>query len=136
MAIVKKRRASHDSPYADQLIIGALFQVLREKRRRVVPQLVRRGFAVIGSIIGKEGVRGAFIDLGSDIFAGPALLHLVGKRDRRVLILVSEHTEERTVQVPHQVEHRGRARRRRLGVWGGAMDKAAPAIDRGIDLAA
>jgi len=133
---MKKRRASHDSPYADQLIIGALFQVLREKRGRIVPQLVRWGFAVVGPIIGKKGMRGAFVDLGGDILAGPALFHLVGKRDRRVLILVSEHTKERAVQVRHQVEHWGRARRRRLGVWGGAMDKAAPAIDRGIDLAA
>src|SRR5437764_8351753 len=71
------------------------FQVLAEKPLDVLPQLLRRAFAIARPVIGEKGVAGAIIDLRRDLLAGGlrALLQLPFQSHRRVLVLGAEHAE-------------------------------------------
>src|SRR5271170_4708687 len=112
--------------------------MLVEKGDGVAPQLGRRTFAIARPVIRQKGVAGILVDLDRRILAGGlrALAELFGLRHRRVLVFLAEHPEERTAELADEIEDRRRARRRGLGVGGGAMDEPAPAIDRGVDLVA
>ena len=63
---------------------GWLFQVLAEKRLGVVPQLVRRAFAIAWPVIGEKGMAGAVVDLGGDVLAGAAEAGAISVRTWRL----------------------------------------------------
>ena len=76
------------------------FQVFLKERGRIVPQLVRRAFAVGWPIVGEKGVAGVLVDFGGDVLAGAPRFHFASDGTTgRVLILDSEHPKERAVQL-------------------------------------
>src|SRR6202011_1900404 len=75
-------------------------EMLIEERHGVLPQLRRGTLAIARPVIGEEGVPGVLVDLDRHVLAGAlrAAAQFFRLRDRRVLVLLAEHREQRAMQ--------------------------------------